>query len=115
MNRKKFIATLAFSLSGITGLGNGKPDDCMIKTRRICNICKYQLGRNIYFEKGVKDVHIDWLKETIRIFYDASKTSPEKLKKYIVSIGYDADELKANVKKREILKVCCESEMTICK
>ena len=115
MNRKKFISTLTLSLSGFLGLANKAPADCTVKTRRICNICKYNLGRSIFFEKGVKDVQVDWVKETIKIFYDDSKTNPEKLKQYIVSIGYDADELRANIKKREILRYCCESNITICK
>lgn len=115
MNRKKFISTFTFTLSGLLAVGNDKIPNCTIKTRRICNVCEHKLGKSIYFEKGVKDVKVDWIKETIQISYDASKTSPEKLKQYIVSIGYDADELKANVKKREILKFCCESEITICK
>ncbi|GAB3505997.1 heavy-metal-associated domain-containing protein [Emticicia fontis] len=115
MNRKKFISTLTFNLSGLLVLENEKPSNCIIKTKRICNICQFKLGKSIYFEKGVKDVKVDWVKETIKISYDATKTSPEKLKQYIISIGYDADELKANVKKREILRYCCESNITICK
>ncbi|RFS17470.1 heavy-metal-associated domain-containing protein [Emticicia sp. C21] len=115
MNRKKFISTLTFNLSGLLTFGNDKFSDCIIKTRRICNICQFKLGKNIYFEKGVKDVKVDWIKDTIRISYDATKTNPEKLKQYIISIGYDADELKADVKKRELLRYCCESNITICK
>jgi copper chaperone CopZ len=115
MNRKKFMTSLTLSISGLLGFKTGVITDCTIKTKRICNSCKHNLGRNIFFEKGVKDVHIDWVKETIKIFFDASKTNPEKLKQYIVSIGYDADEIKADIKKREILRYCCESNITICK
>ncbi len=115
MKRKEFISTLTLTLSGLLARGNDKPASCTIRTRRICNICKHKLGRNIYFEKGVKDVEVDWVAETIRISYDAARTTPEKLKKYIASIGYDADELKADVRKREILRYCCETNITICK
>jgi copper chaperone CopZ len=115
MNRKAFISTLTLTLSGLLASGNERPLSCTIKTRRICNICKYKLGKSIYFEKGVKDVEVDWVKETIKISYDATRTTLEKLKQYIVSIGYDADELKADIKKREILRACCESNITICK
>lgn len=109
MNRTEFISILSLTLA------KGKPSSCSIKTRRICNTCKHSLGRSIYFEKGVKNVEIDSMHETIRIFYDATKTNPEKLKKYIVSIGYDANELKADTKKRDIIRPCCESDITICK
>lgn len=115
MNRKKFLSTFTLALSDLLVLGHEKPVSCIIRTNRICNICKHNLGKSIFFEKGVKDVEVDWVKETIKISYDATKTNPGKLKKYIVSIGYDADELKADVKKREILRYCCESNITICK
>ncbi|WP_337043915.1 heavy-metal-associated domain-containing protein [Emticicia sp. 17c] len=115
MNRKKFISTLTLAFSGLGAAGHKPSANCLIKTKRICNVCKYNLGRNIYFEKGVKDVEVDWVKETIKIVYDSTRTNAEKLKQFIVSIGYDADELKANIKKREILRPCCEDTITICK
>jgi copper chaperone CopZ len=115
MNRKTFLSTITLTLSELLASGREKPVSCIIRTRRICNICKHNLGRSVFFEKGVKNVEVDWVNQTIRISYDRTKTTPEKLKKYIVSIGYDADELKADVKKREILRYCCESNITICK
>ena len=115
MNREDFIYALTLSLSGVYVNATDKSVRCNIRTNRVCERCKYNLGRNIVFEKGVKDAVINVTQKTITITYDSSKTNPEKLKKYIVSIGFDADELKADVYKRERLRDCCLMDVKICK
>lgn len=115
MNRKDFISTLTFSLSGICANVFDKPVSAVVHTNRVCEKCKYNLGRNIVFEKGVKDVIVDVEKKQIIIKFDSSKTNLANLKKYIASIGFDADELKADIYKRERLRDCCLMDTTICK
>lgn len=115
MNRKDFISMLTFSLSGICVNAFDKPVSAVVHTNRVCEKCKYNLGRNIVFEKGVKDVIVDVEKKQITIKYNASKTNLANLKKYIASIGFDADEVKADVYKRERLRDCCLMATTICK
>lgn len=115
MNRKDFISTLTLSLSSICASAIEKPVASVVHTNRVCEKCKYNLGRNIVFEKGVRDVVVDVKKKLITIKYDSSKTNLANLKKYIASIGFDADELKADIYKRERLRDCCLMDSTICK
>lgn len=115
MNRKDFISTLTLSLSSICASAFDKPVSAVLHTNRVCEKCKYNLGRNIVFEKGVRDVVVDVEKKLITIKYDSSKTNLANLKKYIASIGFDADELRADIYKRERLRDCCLMDSTICK
>lgn len=115
MNRKDFVSILTLSLSSICASAFEKPVASVVRTNRVCEKCKYNLGRNIVFEKGVRDVVVDVEKKLITIKYDSSKTNLANLKKYIVSIGFDADELKADIYKRERLRDCCLMDSTICK
>jgi hypothetical protein len=91
------------------------PLEIEIKTRKVCERCKFWLGKSIVMQKGVRNAVVDIKTQTIMIIYNAKKTSPDILRKYIVSIGYDADILKANIQKREILRDCCLMNITICK
>lgn len=113
MNRQLFLSALVVSLSAWGNADNLKK--CSISTKRVCEKCKYGLGRNIYFEKGVKAVEIDPMQNTIIITFDTRKTTADKLKKYIVSIGFDADGQKADINKRELLLACCFADITICR
>lgn len=115
MNRKDFISTITLSLSSICASVSDEPVFAVVHTNRVCEKCKYNLGRNIVFEKGVRDVVVDVEKKLITIKYDSSKTNLANLKKYIASIGFDADELKADIYKRERLRDCCLMDSTICK
>ncbi|PLK44685.1 heavy-metal-associated domain-containing protein [Emticicia sp. TH156] len=113
MNRQVFLSALVIALSTRGNADNLKK--CSFSTSRVCQKCKYGLGRNIYFEKGVKAVDINPEQKTITITFDTRKTTAEKLKKYIVSLGFDADDQKADINNRELLLACCYADITICK
>lgn len=115
MKRKEFLTSITFSLVSFCGLGVEPPAKAEIKTRRVCEKCKFWLGKSIVMQKGVKDAIIDVKNNSITVVYNANKTNIEDLKKYIVSIGYDADSLKADVHKRDLLRDCCITDITICK
>jgi copper chaperone CopZ len=115
MNRKDFISALILSSSSICMDTFAKSFISVIRTNRLCEKCKYGLGRNLVFEKGVREVVVDVEKKVIIIKYDSSKTSLANLKKYITSIGFDANEMKADIYKRERLRDCCFMDTTICK
>lgn len=115
MKREEFLTSITFSLASFCGLDIEPPTKVEIKTRKVCDKCKFWLGKSIVMQKGVKDAIIDVKTNSITVVYNASKTTPENLKKYIVSIGYDADSLKADVHKRDLLRDCCLTDITICK
>lgn len=115
MNREEFLSTLTLSLTSLCVLANEAPVKIEIKTRKVCERCKYWLGKSIVMQKGVRDAVIDLKNQTITITFNSQKTNAELLKKYIVSMGYDADVLKADIQKREILRDCCLMDITLCK
>ena len=44
----------------------------------------------------------------VEVKFKESKTSKEALKGVIVSIGYDADDRKANLEAQKALPLCCQ-------
>ena len=58
-----------------------------------CEKCVGKITENISFEKGVKDLKVSLDERTVRIKYDASKTSEEKLKSAIEALGYRVEKL----------------------
>jgi copper chaperone CopZ len=57
-----------------------------------CKNCVEKVQSNIAFEKGVKGLEISLENHSIKIKYDAAKTSEEALKAAIEKLGYKVSE-----------------------
>lgn len=65
-----------------------------------CQKCENRIKGNIRFEKGVKKIETSVPAQTVKVEYDDTKTSPEKLQKALEKLGYEAEkEAVAPVKK----------------
>ncbi len=85
-----------------------KYSEIKIKTSAQCDMCKETIEKAMAYEKGVKtsDLNVDTKICTVK--YDATKTTPEKIKLAISKVGYDADEVKADQKAYAKLSPCCQ-------
>ena len=63
-----------------------------------CNNCEEKIKKNIRFEKGVKAIETNVAEQTVKITYDADKTTPEKLQKGFKKIGYETRVVKEGEK-----------------
>ncbi len=63
-----------------------------------CSGCEEKIKKNIRFEKGVKTIETSVPEQTVKITYDADKTTPERLQKGFKKIGYDTRILKEGEK-----------------
>jgi mercuric ion binding protein len=78
-----------------------------IKTSGECEMCKKTLESEVGKMTGVKKVEFDIATKTLTVEYNAKKTSPDKIRKAISNIGYDADDVKANNRAQKSLPGCC--------
>lgn len=56
-----------------------------------CKKCVAKIEDTIPFEKGVKSLEVSLETKTIKIVYDASKTTVEKLQAAVRKLGYSAE------------------------
>lgn len=63
-----------------------------------CQNCENRIKDNIRFEKGVKLIVTSVPDQTVKVTYDADKTTPEKLKAGFKKIGYDVRPVKEDEK-----------------
>jgi periplasmic mercuric ion binding protein len=87
-----------------------KTEKIVIKTSAVCQQCKDRIEKNMAFEKGVRSVKLDLETKDLTVEYRTGKTTPDKLKKAVTKIGYDADELEADPKAYEKLPACCKKD-----
>ncbi len=82
-----------------------------IQTSAVCGMCKEKLEHDMAFEKGVKFVELDDETKVLTIKYKKGKNTKENLKKAVTKVGYDADEMPANLKAYNALPACCKKDV----
>lgn len=109
---KKIISILAIilTISTLVSLAAEPPKtaELKIKTSAKCGMCKKRIERDLGVSKGIVHSNLNLDDKVVTITYNTKKTSPEKIKKVISKIGYDADEVVANQKSHDALPGCCQ-------
>lgn len=88
-----------------------KEKEIKIQTTAICGMCEERIETNMAYEKGVKSVELDDETKIVTIVYKTAKTDPDKLRKAISKIGYDADDVEADPKAYAKLPACCKKDV----
>jgi len=77
-----------------------------IQTSAVCGQCKDRLEHDMAFEKGVKFVELNDETKVLTMKYKKGKNTKKNLKEAVTKIGYDADEMPANLKAYYNLPAC---------
>jgi copper chaperone CopZ len=79
-----------------------------VQTSAQCEMCKDRLEKNLAFERGINSVELDMETKKLNIRYTIDKTNEVKIKNIISSLGYDADDVKADTNAYNKLPMCCK-------
>jgi mercuric ion binding protein len=85
-----------------------KTEEIKIKTSAQCDQCKERIEKALAFEKGIKRSNLNLDTKEITVVYNPEKTTPEKIRKAIAAVGYDADNVPADEKAYKKLPKCCQ-------
>lgn len=109
--------TLAFTLLFVLSAQAQKKDyikTSVIKTTIYCDHCKEcetcgdKFNKDLYNEDGIKRVDVDAKANSITVIYDIRKTDLDKIRLFISTLGYDADDVKADPAGIAKLDGCCK-------
>jgi cation transport ATPase len=84
--------------------------EVQIKTSAVCDMCKTTLEKAMAYEKGVKKSSLNVESAVLTVYYNPKKTDADKIKKAVTEAGYDADEMKANIRAYDKLNACCKKD-----
>ena len=70
--------------------------------------CKEKIEEEMQFTRGVTAVDLEIETGILTVTFKTKKTDADKLRKVISSIGYNADDVKANKKAHDNLPSCCQ-------
>lgn len=107
---KNILLILGLMLVTIGGQvkAGGETDTIRIKTSAICDECKERIEKAMAYEKGVKKATLDVDSKVLTVIYRPDKTTPDKIRKAVAAVGYDADDVPANAQAYEELPGCCK-------
>ena len=90
-------------------------EKAVIKTLLHCNHCKKCETCGLKFQtemlkiKGIRMYELDDQAMTFTVYYNPKKTNLHAIREAISKLGYDADEVKADLQAYENLDRCCKS------
>jgi copper chaperone CopZ len=99
---------LSFFLLTTQLLFSQKPIIVKIQTSAQCGDCKERIESKLNQTKGVVYAELNSETKVVEVKFKESKTNLDAIKGVIVSIGYDADDQKANVEAQKALPLCCQ-------
>jgi len=104
---KKIIIIMVFLL-GVTGFSQNKNAKLTLEVDGVCNMCKDRIEAACVKTKGIKAA--DWNVETheLKLIYNENVIDIETIKKSIVAVGHDTEEMKASDEAYNNLHECCK-------
>jgi len=75
---------------------------------KVCESCGLKLETDLYYVRGIKRVEYDQESQTTTIVYKTKLLTPEQIRREIVQLGFDADELKADPAAYAKRDGCCK-------
>jgi len=107
--KKMIISLLILVLPSFFLLGqNPNVKEIKIQTSAQCGMCKDAIEETLAFERGVRKSVLNLKTKIMTVEYDQRRTNPDKIRKAISKIGYDADDVEADKKAYEKLEACCK-------
>jgi copper chaperone CopZ len=105
---KTILFILAVCFSQVLFSQQAKKQTIVIQTSAQCDDCKERIEGALNYTKGVKFADLDLETKKVTVQFLTKKTSLETIKAIIAKIGYDADEVKADITAVQKLPKCCQ-------
>jgi mercuric ion binding protein len=110
MNMKNLmiaLLTLVSLNSAFSQEKKQKYETVIIQTSAECGDCKKRIEDGLNYTKGVSFAELDLDTKKVTVKFNTTKTTLDEVCNKINSIGYDADESKAEPEAQKRLPTCC--------
>lgn len=82
----------------------------VIKSTPMCDMCSVKIEGELGEMKGVRSVRVSIPEKTITVKYSPDRVSLDEIRNKVASLGYDADDVKADPTVYEQLPTCCKKK-----
>jgi copper chaperone CopZ len=109
MKNVMFMLVALFMMnSALAQEKKSKSQTAVIQTSAECGDCKDRIENGLNYTKGVAFAELDLETKKVTVKFNPKKISLQQLKEKIASIGYDADDVKADQQAVMKLPACCQ-------
>ena len=111
MKKLSLILISLFGLVSITMAQQTNTVKAVISTPTIqCEMCKKKIQNYVSRQNGIKSVVVNLKNKTTTVTWIPDSTNIEEVKASIASVGYDADDVKADEEAYKKLPACCKMQ-----
>lgn len=82
--------------------------EAQIKSPVWCEMCDETIQKGLKKISGISKVNVDLEKQIVTVTFDENETSIETIRRAISRLGYDADDVKADLRAYRKLPKCCK-------
>jgi len=104
---KKILVILVL-LVGTVGFSQSRNAKITLEVDGVCEMCKKRIETACIKTKGVKSANWNVDTHELKLIYNEFKTDVKTIKKSIVEVGHDTEDLKASDKAYNNLHSCCK-------
>ena len=102
------LTIFAVNTQNVSAQKSNKTATITIKTSGQCEMCKERNEKAMAYEKGITHSNFDVETKELTVKYKVAKTTPQNIRIAVTKVGYDADDLKADLKAYNLLPTCCQ-------
>lgn len=108
MNSKYYILTFLLIAFSWNVQAQSKPQVVRINTSAECQTCEKIIESKMNYVKGVLYADLDVNSKVLEVKYNPKKINLDQIRTEISHLGYDADEVPAQIEKQNSLPKCCQ-------
>lgn len=107
---KIVVVTCAVLLTGFNASAQTEPKvkTLVIQTSAECEECEERIEGMLNYTKGVSFAELDLTTMKLTVKYKTANISEAQIKEKISKLGYDADDVKADMSAQKELPACCQ-------
>lgn len=73
-----------------------------------CGMCKERIEGKLNYTKGIVFAELDIPTKKLTVKWKTKNMTEEQVKEIVSNIGYDIDDVSANLENQELLPTCCK-------
>jgi copper chaperone CopZ len=99
---------LILASCGMMNKGEPVKQIVTIQTNAQCGDCKDRIEEELNFTSGIVYAELDLETKKVEVKYNSKRITAEAIRKRIASLGYNADDVKADETAQTELPECCQ-------